>query len=127
MTFDEAHVAIKRGQTSLLEEAFAAALSVNASNRFGWTLLMIAALKGDTTIGTLLLERGADVAPLNNFGESALSLAAHRGHLPFVRLLMSRGASIEVRPHGHDLESWLRCASGLPAAKIDAIVEALRS
>jgi|SRR6185312_2087396 len=125
MTFEEAHRAIKRGQTNLLEEAVPAALSVNSSNRFGWTLLMLAALEGNTKIGTLLLDRGADVAALNNFGESALSLAAHKGHLPFVKLLKLRGASGNVRPHGHDLESWLRSASGLPAAKIDAIMEAV--
>jgi len=123
MTFEEAHRAIKRGQISLLEEAVPAALGVNSSNRSGWTLLMLAALEGNTKIGTFLIDRGADVAALNNFGESALSLAAHKGHLPFVKLLKSRGASGGVRPHGHDLESWLRNASGLSDAKIDAIME----
>jgi ankyrin repeat protein len=124
MTFEEAHRAIKRGQTDLLEEAVPAALSVNSSSRFGWTLLMLAALEGNTKIGTLLLDCGADVGALNNFGENALSLAAHKGHLPFVKLLKLRGASADVRPHGHDLESWLRNASGLTGAKIDAIMEA---
>lgn len=125
MTFAEAHRAIKRGQTSLLEEAVPAALCSNTTNRLGWTLLMLAALEGNTKIGTLLLDRGADPSALNNFGESALSLAAHKGHLPFVKLLRSRGASVDARPHGHDLESWLRNASGLPEAKIDAIMGAL--
>jgi ankyrin repeat protein len=125
VTFEEAHRAIKRGQTSLIEEAVPAALSVNSSNQFGWTLLMLAALEGNTKIGSLLLDRGADVAALNKFGESALSLAAHKGHLPFVKLLKLRGASGDVRPHGYDLESWLRIASGLPAVKIDAIMEAV--
>lgn len=127
MTFEEAHRAIKREQISLLEDAVPTALSVNSSNRFGWILLMLAALEGNTEIGTLLLDRGADVAALNNCGESALSLAAHKGHLPFVKLLKLRGASGDVRPHGHDLESWLRNASELPAAKIDAIMDAVRS
>jgi ankyrin repeat protein len=122
MTFEQAHRAIKRGQCALLEEAIPVALSVNSSNRFGWSLLMLAALEGNTKIGALLLDRGADITALNNFGENALSLAAHKGHLPFVRLLKSHGASGDVRPHGHDLESWLRFASGLPQAKIDAIL-----
>ena len=86
---------------------------------------MLTALEGNTKIGTLLLDRGADVAALNQFGESALSLAAHKGHLKFVHLLMSRGASRDVRPHGHDLEQWLRMASGLSTAKIDALVAAM--
>ncbi len=125
MTFDQAHRVIKRGQITLLEEAIPTTLDVNSSNRFGWTLLMLTALEGNTKIGMLLLDRGANSAALNDFGENALSLAAHAGHLPFVKLLRSRGASADVRPHGHDLESWLRMASGLSKAKIDAIMEAL--
>ena len=107
----------------MLEEAIPSSIDVNASNRFGWTLLMLAALEGNTKIGSLLIERGADVNALNKFGESALSLAAHKGHLPFVKLLKAHGASGAVSPHGHDLEEWLRMASGLPAAKIDTIMK----
>jgi ankyrin repeat protein len=83
---------------------------------------MLAALQGNTKIGLLLIEHGADVAALNNFGESALCLAAHKGHLPFVKLLKEHGASGAVWPHGHGLEEWLRMASGLQGAKIDAIM-----
>lgn len=125
MTFEEAHRAIKRGQTSIIEKAVPVTISANSMNRFGWTLLMLTALKGNTKIGTVLLDRGADIAALNHFGESALSLAAHKGHLKFVQLLMSRGASRDIRPHGHNLESWLRMASGLPTTKIDALIEVL--
>jgi ankyrin repeat protein len=125
MTFDEAHRAIKRGQIAAIEKAVPGTMSANAANRFGWTLLMLAALEGNTKVGALLIERGADVSLLNNFGESALSLAAHNGHLTFVKLLRSGGASGDVRPHGHTLEDWLRIASGLPQAKIDAILEAV--
>ncbi len=125
MTFDQAHRAIKRGQIATLKEAIPAELNPNAANRFGWTLLMLAALEGNTKIGAMLIERGAGVAPLNDFGESALSLAAHKGHLPFVKLLRSHGASGDVRPHGHALEDWLRNASGLSQAKIAAIMEAV--
>jgi ankyrin repeat protein len=124
MTFDEAYRVIKKGQASLLEAAIPIAIDANSKNDDGWTLLMLAALKGDTRIGTLLLERGAKVGAVNNFGESALSLAAHKGHLRFVRLLKSRGASANVRPHGHDLEAFLTGSSGLPPAKIAAIMDA---
>jgi ankyrin repeat protein len=122
MTFDQAHRAIKRGQIGVLEKAIPLAISANAANRFGWTLLMLAALEGNTKLGALLIERGADVGALNNCGESALSLAAHKGHLPFVELLKSNGASGDVHPHGHALEDWLRIASGLPQAKIKTIM-----
>lgn len=123
MTFEQAHRAINRGQSAVLEDVVLSASDVNVSNRFGWTLLMLAALEGNTKIGCLLIARGADVTALNKFGESALSLAAHKGHLPFVKLLKTHGASSAVSPHGHNLEEWLRMASGLPAAKIDRIME----
>ncbi len=122
---DQAHRAIKRGRLSLLEEAIPDVMSPNATNRFGWTLLMLAAIEGNTKIGALLIERGADVAALNNFGESALSLAAFEGHLPFVKLLKANGSPIDARPHGYSLEDWLRSASGLPEAKVKAIKEAV--
>ena len=77
MTFNQAHRAIKRGQIATLTMAVPSAISANATNRFGWTLLMLAAIEGNTSIGDLLLARGADLAALNDFGESALSLAAH--------------------------------------------------
>ena len=90
-----------------LKEAIPSAISANAANRFGWTLLMVAAGEGNTKIGTLLIKLGADVAVLNNFGESALPLAAHKGHLPFAKLLKSNGASSDIRLHGHSLEDFL--------------------
>jgi len=121
MTFDKAHRAIKRGQIAAIEKAVPGDIGANAANRFGWTLLMLVALEGNTRLGARLIELGADVG----FGESALSLAAHKGHLPFVKLLISHGASGDVHPHGHTLEVWLRSASGLPSAKIDAIMNAV--
>ena len=123
MTFVQAHRAIKRGQIAELEKAVGVAIDVNTPNRFGWTLLMLAAIEGNTRIGSLLIKRGAQVTALNNVGESPLSLAAHGGHLPFVKLLKANGASGAVAPHGHDLEEWLRMASGLPEAKIDRIMK----
>jgi ankyrin repeat protein len=123
MTFDEAHRLIKRGQIAALEKAIPSSLDPNTTNEFGWTLLMLTALEGNTNIGVFLLAQGADVAALNNFGENALSLAAHKGHLPFVKLLKAHGASGAVWPHGHALEEWLRMASGLPKSKIDAIMQ----
>lgn len=125
MKFDEAHRAIKRGQIDKLEKAIRADLNVNSPNPSGWTLLMLAALEGNVRIGTLLLDFGADVTARNNFGESALSCAALKGHLPFVKLLRAHGASGDVQPHGHDLETWLRSASGLSASKIDAIMDVI--
>ena len=124
MNFTECHRVIKKGDIVSLRRAInSGEVDPNLRNQFSWTLLMLAALEGNTSIGELLLERGAAVNAENDFGETAMSLAAHKGHLTFVRLVLSAGASPRVRPHGHDLCEWLRATSGLTAATITSILE----
>jgi len=97
----------------------------NATNRFGWTPLMLTAIEGNTKIGQLLVERGADIAALNDSGENALSCAALTGHLRFVQLLVSQGANSDVRPHGNSLDAWITQCSGLTDSQITAILNAI--
>ncbi|MGA2053488.1 MAG: hypothetical protein ABSH19_09265, partial [Opitutales bacterium] len=65
MTFAEAHRTIKRGLFQVLDEAISKGLSPNATNQYGWTLLMLTALEGNTKIGKLLLERGTNIEVVN--------------------------------------------------------------
>jgi ankyrin repeat protein len=122
MTFDEAHRRIKRGDIESIALALEQGLNPSEANRFGWSLLMLAAIQGTTEIGELLISRGASLDAVNDAGETALSLAAFGGHAKFVNLLVERGARLECRPHGHRLEDWLRLSSGLAAEKISAIL-----
>jgi len=123
MTFDEAHNLIKHGDLIALRHELDAGLKPSLSNQFSWTLLMLAAIEGNTAIGELLLSRGAELNTLNDFGETALSLAAHGGHIPFIEILLANGASTRCNPHGNTLEDWLRVASGLPADKVASILD----
>ena len=125
MTFEEAHRRIKRGDVDALRAALDAGLDPSQSNFRGWSLLMLAALSGVTEIGLLLVSRGAPLDSTNQFGETALSLAAHKGLLPFVRMMVENGASKDCRPHGHELDAWIRLASGLPPDKISEILHAI--
>jgi ankyrin repeat protein len=125
VTFDEAHRLIKKGDLVSLRHELDRGLSPNLSNQFSWTLLMLAALEGDTSMGELLISRGALLDTTNDFGETALSLAAHGGHAPFIRILLAKGASTDCRPHGHSLEDWLKIASGLPQGKIASVLDLL--
>ena len=125
ITFDEVHGLIKKGDLVSLRHELDRGLNANLSNRFSWTLLMLAALEGNTTIGELLISRRAPHDTTNDFGETALSLAAHHGHVPFVRILLANGASRDCRPHGHSLEDWLKAASGLPQVKIALVLDSL--
>lgn len=122
MTFDEAHRAIKTGNLVSIRHELDRGMDANLSNRFSWTLLMLAGIAGNVRIGELLIARGASLDKMNNGSETALSLAAHQGHAPFVELLLAKGASLECQPHGHSLEYWVTKTSGLPPEKISTIL-----
>jgi ankyrin repeat protein len=107
MTFDEASRVIKRGDIVHLRKELEEGLSPNLCNQYSWTLLMIAAMDGDTSIGRLIIENGADLDRRNNHRDTALSLAAHTGHPSFVRLLLESGASLECYPFGNSIDIWL--------------------
>jgi ankyrin repeat protein len=123
MTFNEVQRLIKNGDLSSLRHELDGGLSPSLSNQSSWTLLMLAATEGNTAIGELLVSRGAELDTINDFGETALSIAACGGHTPFIQVLLANGASINCHPHGHDLQDWIRIASGLHKYKIASILE----
>src|SRR5262249_12880896 len=107
VTFEEASKLIKKGDIIRLRQALEDGLNPDLSNEYSWSLLMIAALEGNTSIGTLLIDRDATLDSRNKFRETALSLAAHSGHPSFVQLLLSSGASLECYPFGNTFDDWL--------------------
>jgi uncharacterized protein len=126
MTFEEVHRAIKKADLSRLRSEFDGGLSPNLCNQYSWTLLMLAAMEGNTTIGRLLIEKGADLDTRNNHRDTALSLAAHTGHPSFVKLLLDSGASLECYPFGNRLEVWLNWLgeySACPPTELNRIRE----
>jgi ankyrin repeat protein len=123
--FDALHKLIKKGDVISLRRELDAGAPSNLSNRFSWTLLMLAAIEGNTPIGELLLSRGADINAVNDFGETALSLAAHGGHIQFIRTLLTHGSAIDCQPHGQTLERWLTVSTGLPQERIASIIDLL--
>jgi ankyrin repeat protein len=122
MTFDEAEHWIKRGDILSLRRELEKGDSPNLANRQSWTLLMLAAMTGNTAVGELLVSKAADVNATNDFGETAFSLAAHFGHIPFMELLLENGASLDCRPHGQELGHWLTVASGLEREKLRKVI-----
>jgi ankyrin repeat protein len=123
MAFDKIHTLIKHGDIISLRRELDTGASANLSNQFSWTLLMLAAMQGNTSIGELLIQRGADINAINDSGETALSLAAHGGHIPFIRVLLTNGATTDCHPHGYRLKDWVRVSSGLPQDKIASILD----
>jgi ankyrin repeat protein len=125
MTFDEASKLIKKGDIIRLREELQNGLSPNLANPYSWTLLMMAALEGNTAIGSLLMESGAELDMRSTSHETALSLAAHSGHSSFVGLLLTSGASLDCRPLGNTFDDWLNfaCQYGHCTEKIRGLFE----
>jgi len=94
MTYRGAQNLIKRGDEAGLRQALDTGLDPNLANQNGWTLLMLAAVEGDVSIGRLLIEKGAGINARNNKEDNALALATHRGHKLFVDLLTLNGDNV---------------------------------
>jgi ankyrin repeat protein len=127
MTYEEAHRAIKHGDVLRLSASIPHLLSASSTNRLGWSLLMLAALQGDTAVGRFLIRSGAELDRRNDFGETALSLAAHKGHVKFIELLITSGAVDLGLPHGRTVDVFLREAAGLPDAVLSSVLAALQT
>jgi ankyrin repeat protein len=69
---------------------------------------MLAAGKGNSKIGKLMIEMGADLNRRTvNGGATALSLAVLSGSASFVELLLTEGASLDCHPYGNSLDIYL--------------------
>ena len=107
MSFRQLDKLIKRGDIVSLRHELDAGLDPNLANRYGYTILMSAAIYGGTHIGRLLIERGAQLDCRSTHRETALSLAIQSGHPSFVKLLLEHGASVDCNPHGNTLDIFL--------------------
>jgi ankyrin repeat protein len=70
----------------------------------------LAAINGNTAIGRLLIEAGADLDRQTNLRNCALSLAVMFGHSGFVKLLLDSGASLNYFQENGSLPSFLEWA-----------------
>ena len=64
--------------------------------------------KGDVTLVTALLDKGADVNAKFRYGTTALFKAAERGHTEVVKVLIVRGADVTVKDtfYGATAMTW---------------------
>ena len=70
---------------------------VDVQNRYGWTPLMLAALRGQSSLVALLLAAGADPSAVaDKHGYTPLALAAQKGYVEVTRTLLAAGATTEV-------------------------------
>jgi len=66
-------------------------------NKNGWTVLMMAAWRGDSKAVQALLDKGADVNEKNKHGWTVLMMAAWRGDSKTVQALLDKGADVNEK------------------------------
>ena len=96
--FDGIHRLIKGGDIVALRRELDSGLDPNLKNRFGWSLLMLAALHGRTDLVDLLKQKGADTSAHNDFGDTAATLAAIKGHKKTTRHVEPTGGGCGLPP-----------------------------
>ena len=70
---------------------------VNATDRFGATLLMVASFWGHKEVADLLVENKADVNLCNDYGTTALMNTCKKGYTEIAKLLINKGADTEAK------------------------------
>jgi ankyrin repeat protein len=70
---------------------------VNATDRIGSTLLMVASFWGHKEVADLLVENKADVNLKDKWNETALMYAARDGYKEIVEILISNGADVGAK------------------------------
>ena len=72
--------------------------NINAKDKDGKTVLMLAIRCGETDIAKLLIEKGVNInAKDNKYGDTALMIASLRGDTDIVKLLLDKGADVNMK------------------------------
>lgn len=101
--------------TMFLEEAETHVLfSVNATDRFGRSLLWYACTNGHLEAVRLLVDRGANVHVCDLIGWQPLHLACHHGHPEIAKLLLDYGSEHDVKTYAGQTPRWLAHSNAKP-------------
>ncbi len=76
------------GDVKTIRALVEAGAYVNARDKHGWTVLMIATANGQTDAVKVLIKAGADVNAVDKDGVTALMIAAFNGHMDAVNVRM---------------------------------------
>jgi ankyrin repeat protein len=76
---------------------------INATDAYGYTPLMNAAMLGRLDAVKVLIESGADIQKRGQFGYTALHAASQGGYLDVVQALVKYGASVNCKNDDGDI------------------------
>lgn len=98
--------AVESGKPSNVQAALDGGANPNAPNPGGITPLKLAASFGNTEVGAILIDAGAEIDAIPSQGATtALMDAAAAGHVDFVELLIDRGADVNAEVTDEFLET----------------------
>jgi ankyrin repeat protein len=104
--------ALRTDDHATVTELLAAGASPNASESFGITPLMVAAIRGDARSVRLLLDAGAYVNATDLYGTTALAHAAAYAGADVIELLVAAGARPDARLLDYERRTPLMIAAG---------------
>jgi ankyrin repeat protein len=91
---DTMHDVARRGDVEALKQSLDQGASLEQPNQTGETLLISAALAGQSAVAEVLIARGANVIARNHKGLTPLHAAAYAGHVNVAALLIDSGADV---------------------------------
>jgi ankyrin repeat protein len=92
--------AVIDGDCRTVERLLPENVDIDSRDRYGQTVLMLAAQHGRNNVVRLLLEKGADMDVTAKYGLSALMLAVINRHTGIARQLVDAGANTRLRGSG---------------------------
>ncbi len=88
--------AVRADDLAAIESLLDGGADIDAAGRFGYTPIMVAAIRGNAETVDLLAERGADLGLVSSSGHTALHLAARNGHREAIVTLVANGSPLEA-------------------------------
>lgn len=103
-----------QGRTEVVSLLVDRKANVEHRAKTGLTPLMEAASGGYAEVGSVLINKGADVnaPPVPSSRDTALTIAADKGHYKFVELLLHHKAAVDVKNKKGQSPLWLACNGG---------------
>lgn len=93
----------KNNCTQILILFYLIGADIDATDAYGYTPLINAAMLGRADIVKVLIDAGADIQKPGQFGYTALHAAAQNGHLEVVQTLVKYGASVNSKNDDGDI------------------------
>ena len=93
---DKLRIYTREGELSEVQRLLSLGVNPNAADISGWTVLMWAAIRGNSEVAKVLLNGGANLNAVSNDGWTALMFAAWEGHAEVAELLLSSGANLNA-------------------------------